>query len=197
MRGRSDVDFAVGGMLKYLLGTAGIGFLYVRSELIRELVPSNSGWFAQQDIAAMDITANRPVAKRPALRGRHAARGQLLCRGGRAEDHPGDGYRCDRGACPVVDAALHGGTGCDRLAGRDAADDARRGPMVAVPARDAAGLFARLLEQDIVTSFRDNNIRATIHFYNSADGHRPLRRGHGRPSRSIRTAGLRLAHEHA
>jgi len=54
------VDFAVGGMLKYLLGTAGIGFLYVRSELIRELVPSNTGWFAQQDIAAMDITANRP-----------------------------------------------------------------------------------------------------------------------------------------
>src|SRR6201996_8032252 len=27
-----DVDFAVGGMLKYLLGTAGIGFMYVRDE---------------------------------------------------------------------------------------------------------------------------------------------------------------------
>jgi len=36
-----------------------------------------------------------------------------------------------------------------------------------VPSRDAAGLFARLLQEDIVTSFRDNNIRATIHFYNS------------------------------
>jgi len=55
-----DVDFMVGGMLKYLLGTAGIGFLYVRKPLIEELVPGNSGWFAQQDIAAMDITANRP-----------------------------------------------------------------------------------------------------------------------------------------
>jgi len=39
--------------------------------------------------------------------------------------------------------------------------------MVAVPSRDAAGLFARLLEQDIVTSFRDNNLRASLHFYNS------------------------------
>ena len=39
--------------------------------------------------------------------------------------------------------------------------------MVAVPARDTAQLFARLMEQDIVTSFRDANIRATIHFYNS------------------------------
>src|ERR1700726_3554792 len=56
-----DVDFAAGGMLKYLLGTAGIGFLYVRDSCVRSLVPTNSGWFAQANIAAMDITANRPA----------------------------------------------------------------------------------------------------------------------------------------
>src|SRR5882757_8187004 len=55
-----DVDFAAGGMLKYLLGTAGIGFLYVRKELIPTLIPTHTGWFAQSDIAAMDISANRP-----------------------------------------------------------------------------------------------------------------------------------------
>ena len=55
------MDFAVGGMLKYLLGTAGIGFLYVRESFIRALVPTNSGWFAQAEIGAMDITANRPA----------------------------------------------------------------------------------------------------------------------------------------
>ena len=161
------VDFAVGGMLKYLLGTAGIGFLYVRSELIRELVPSNTGWFAQQDIAAMDITANRPS---------QSAR------------------RFEAGTPPVVNCyAAEAGlkiileTGTDAIEKRvraltrrcmekladigwpaiTPADDMRRGPMVAVPSCDAAALFARLLEQDIVTSFRDNNVRATIHFYNS------------------------------
>ena len=51
-----DVDFAAGGMLKYLLGTAGIGFLYVRDSLIESLLPTNTGWFAQADIGAMDIT---------------------------------------------------------------------------------------------------------------------------------------------
>jgi selenocysteine lyase/cysteine desulfurase len=56
-----DVDFAAGGMLKYLLGTAGIGFLYVRGSILPTLVPTHSGWFAQADIAAMDITANRPA----------------------------------------------------------------------------------------------------------------------------------------
>src|SRR5258705_1426096 len=55
------VDFAAGGMLKYLLGTAGIAFLYVRDSFIQSLVPTNSGWFAQAEIAAMDITANRPA----------------------------------------------------------------------------------------------------------------------------------------
>src|SRR6202789_2056361 len=56
-----DVDFAAGGMLKYLLGTAGIGFLYAKDSCVRSLVPTNSGWFAQADITAMDITANRPA----------------------------------------------------------------------------------------------------------------------------------------
>jgi selenocysteine lyase/cysteine desulfurase len=48
-------------------------------------------------------------------------------------------------------------------------EDERRGPMVCVPARDTAQLFATLMQQDIVTSFRDDNIRATVHFYNSED----------------------------
>src|SRR5260370_38285442 len=56
-----DVDFAAGGMLKYLLGTAGIGFLYAKDSCVRSLVPTNSGWFAQANINAMDITANRPA----------------------------------------------------------------------------------------------------------------------------------------
>jgi selenocysteine lyase/cysteine desulfurase len=41
--------------------------------------------------------------------------------------------------------------------------------MVCVPARDPAQLFTTLMEQGIVTSFRDINIRATVHFYNSED----------------------------
>jgi len=52
-----DVDFAAGGMLKYLLGTAGIGFLYARDSCVKSLLPTNSGWFAQANIQAMDISA--------------------------------------------------------------------------------------------------------------------------------------------
>ena len=161
------VDFAVGGMLKYLLGTAGIGFLYVRSELIRGLVPHNSGWFAQQDIAAMDITANRP--SQTARRFEAGTPPVVNC------------YAAEAGLKIILDVGTQAiETRVRALARRcleglagigwpavTPMDDARRGPMVAVPSRDAAGLFGRLLEQDIVTSFRDDNVRATIHFYNS------------------------------
>ena len=44
--------------------------------------------------------------------------------------------------------------------------DERRGATVCVPSRDPAGLNAELGKRDIVTSFRDKNLRAMFHFYN-------------------------------
>ncbi|HUA89384.1 MAG TPA: aminotransferase class V-fold PLP-dependent enzyme, partial [Steroidobacteraceae bacterium] len=164
-----DVDFAVGGMLKYLLGTAGIGFLYVRDALIRQLVPSNSGWFAQEQITAMDITANRPspTARRfeagtPAVVNCYAAEAGLrviLEAGSQAIEERVRALtrRCLEGLESIGWPAV------------TPAQDSRRGPMVAVASRDTAQLFERLTAQDIVTSFRDNNIRATVHFYNNED----------------------------
>jgi selenocysteine lyase/cysteine desulfurase len=49
------------------------------------------------------------------------------------------------------------------------AQDGRRGATVAVPSRDSAGLSAELMKQDIVTSHRDDNVRASFHFYNNDD----------------------------
>ncbi|VAV86553.1 hypothetical protein MNBD_ALPHA06-312, partial [hydrothermal vent metagenome] len=55
-----DVDFYVGGSLKYLLATAGIAFLYANQNVISKLTPSMTGWFAQDDIHAMDDTRYNP-----------------------------------------------------------------------------------------------------------------------------------------
>ena len=115
-----DVDFAAGGMLKYLLGTAGIGFLYVRDSFTKSLLPTNSGWFAQADIAAMDITANRPApsarrfeAGTPAVVNCYAAEaGSEVSVGGRHAGH--------RKAQLRADAALHAEAGGNRLAEHNA-----------------------------------------------------------------------------
>jgi selenocysteine lyase/cysteine desulfurase len=49
------------------------------------------------------------------------------------------------------------------------AEDSRRGATVAVPSRASARLSAALMQHDIVTSHRDDNIRASFHFYNNED----------------------------
>jgi selenocysteine lyase/cysteine desulfurase len=164
-----DVDFAVGGMLKYLLGTAGIGFLYARDEWAKSLLPANSGWFAQANITAMDITANRPAP---------------------------NARRFEAGTPPVVNCyAAEAGlklllkVGTEAIGRRNFAltrrcmerleeigwpsitpkPDERRGATVAVPSRDAAQLSKELMQHDIVTSYRDDNVRASFHFYNNDD----------------------------
>jgi selenocysteine lyase/cysteine desulfurase len=47
--------------------------------------------------------------------------------------------------------------------------DERRGATVAVPSRDSRRLSAELMQRDVVTSFRDDNVRASFHFYNNED----------------------------
>ena len=56
------VDFVTGGTVKYLLASAGLGFLYVRRELFPELLPTQTGWFADEDIFQMDISDYSPAA---------------------------------------------------------------------------------------------------------------------------------------
>lgn len=161
-----DVDFAVGGMLKYLLGTAGIGFLYARSELIDSLTPSASGWFAQADPGAMDIYHNRPAldarrfqAGTPPVPSCYAAAAGLdiilELTPQAIEQH----IRSISRLC------------IDRL--REAGcviatplEDARRGPQVAIRSVDDNALVAKLAERNVVTSCRAGNVRASFHCYN-------------------------------
>jgi selenocysteine lyase/cysteine desulfurase len=162
-----DVDFAVGGMLKYLLGTAGIGFLYVRDTLTRSLLPTNSGWYAQADISAMDITANRPApnarrfeAGTPAVVNCYAAEAglKMLLRVGTAAVEK-----------RIYALTRHCMQGLEEIGWPSITptQDVRRGATVAVPSRDCDRLTAELLKRDIVTSFRFGNIRASFHFYNN------------------------------
>lgn len=160
------VDFVVGGMLKYLLGSAGIGYLYVRQALIEELVPTATGWFAQADIEAMDIHANdpSPTARRfqagtPPVPNCYAAEAGLDIILGIGTEAIGrqvratTRYALDRLAEAGISVATP-------------SDDDLRGPMIAIRASDDEELVRRLMAKRIVTSSRDGNLRAGFHFYN-------------------------------
>lgn len=166
---RFDVDFVVGGTMKYLVGGAGLGFLYVRGDLIPQLTPTVSGWYAQQDFFAMDIFANTPssTARRfeagtPSVPSLYAAEAGL-------------GIIHELGTAEIWNHIRDLSRRCiDRLGATGWAvatpnDDAQRGPMVAIRAKDDALLVKHLAERGVVTSCRDGNVRAAFHFYNNDD----------------------------
>lgn len=52
----TGVDFLASGTLKYLMGTPGIAFLYVRRGRIADLRPTVTGWFGRENPFAFDAT---------------------------------------------------------------------------------------------------------------------------------------------
>jgi selenocysteine lyase/cysteine desulfurase len=160
------VDFATGGTVKYLLGSAGLGFLYVRRELLGELLPTQTGWFADEDIFRMDISDYSPAP---------------------------DARKFDAGTPPVpnIYAGLAGVSiveeagaaaietyvaalttrlieGLDDLGATVVTprEPSRRGPLVCVRSTDANTLVAALADERIVCSERDSNLRVALHLYN-------------------------------
>jgi selenocysteine lyase/cysteine desulfurase len=160
------VDFVTGGTVKYLLASSGLGFLYVRGELLPALLPTQTGWFADEDIFQMDISDYSPAA---------------------------DARRFDAGTPPVPN--IYGGLAgmsivedagttaieehiaglADRLI--DGLDELgavvvtprepeRRGPLVCVKSTDVRTLVDTLAVTRIVCSERDSNLRIALHLYN-------------------------------
>jgi len=166
---RAGVDFAVGGMLKYLLGTAGIGFLYVREALIESLVPTATGWFAQSDIFAMDTTGYNPspTARRfemgtPPVPNCYAAEAGLKI----LEEIglPAIERRIGELTASIIAEARNAGYS---LAVPD--DPVRHGPLITLRSHDENALVEILDKQGIVTSCRSGNLRISPHFYNNED----------------------------
>jgi selenocysteine lyase/cysteine desulfurase len=162
-----DVDVLVCGALKYLLGSAGLGFAYVRPALINDRLPTATGWFADSDIFAMDhrryspsSTARRFESGTPPVPNLFAGLAGIdLVRSvgvPAVEAHVQDlvdRFRCgldELGATIVTPAA------------RD-----RRGAMLAVASTDENALVATLDAMGIGASCRDGNLRLSMHLYNS------------------------------
>ena len=136
---------------------------------MQSLLPTNSGWFAQADIGAMDITANRPApnarrfeAGTPAVVNCYAAEAglKILLEVGTPAIEKRN-YALTRRCMERLEEI-----GWPSIT-PDAGRAARRHRCRAV-ARQRAPV-AELMKRDIVTSHRDDNVRASFHFYNNED----------------------------
>ncbi len=162
-------DFVTGGTLKYLLGSSGLAFLYCRADLLPQITPIQTGWFADEDIFKMDIfdyspsaTASKFESGTPPFPNIYAgiAGMDLMDEIGIAatEQH------VNRLTAQLVE-------GLDRIGAKIVSprDPAKRGPMIAVATTDDYGMVAALAEDKILTSPRDGNVRLSWHCYNSQE----------------------------
>ena len=158
-------DVVVGGTVKYLLASAGLAFLYAGEEVRRRL-PTQTGWFADENIFEMQIERYRPHASArrydagtppiPSIYAGLAGVGLILEAG-------------------VAEIQAHvGGLGrrlIDGCAEREAQVVVPEGggPLVCIRATDAPALVQRLAAEGIVTSERDSNLRVSLHLYNTEE----------------------------
>jgi selenocysteine lyase/cysteine desulfurase len=163
------VDFLAAGTVKYLLGSAGLAFLYCRSDLVERIRPTSTGWFADEDIFQMDIhdyspsaTARRFEFGTPPIPNIYAGLAGLRL----VEEI---GVAETEAHVRALTAQLV--EGVDDLGGRVVTprDPDRRGPLVAVASTDEHALVAALEADGIVTSSRDGNLRVSFHGYNSSE----------------------------
>jgi len=161
------VDFVTGGTVKYLLASAGLGFLYVRRDLLERLLPTQTGWFADEDIFQMDISDYSPAADArrfdagtPPVPNIYAGVAGVSL--------------VEEAGVPAVEEHVRGLSarlidGLDELGATvvTPSDPARRGGLVCVRSTDVERLVRELLEERIVTSSRDDRLRVSLHLYNT------------------------------
>jgi selenocysteine lyase/cysteine desulfurase len=165
--GDLGVDVLAAGALKYLLGSAGLAFMWCRPGLSERLLPTQTGWFADADIFEMDNddyspspTARRFQSGTPPIPALYAgiAGMELMMEIGVAET---------RKHVDALNERLIGGV--DELGGTVVTPRRaeQRGALVCIASTDAPRLVRALGDDGVVTSERDGNLRVSAHAYNT------------------------------
>jgi selenocysteine lyase/cysteine desulfurase len=163
------VDFLGAGVLKYLLGSAGLGFFYARRELVERVWPTQTGWFADENIFAMDHRDYSPARSAARFQSGTPPVPAIYAGIAGSELMQEIGIDATREHVNELNARL--------LEGLDELDAnvvtprpvERRGALICVKSTDAKELVAALARDGIVTSDRDGNLRISAHCYNSTD----------------------------
>jgi kynureninase len=164
-----DVDFAVGGSVKWLCGGPGNGWLYVRPDLAERLEPSYTGWqaheapFGFEEEMRYAAGAARFLTGTPNVPALYAATpGYDLIEEIGVERIRANSLRQTDLLISLADAAGFGV--------RSPRDPVRRGGTVTIHVPEFPAVHKELATRQILCDFRpDAGIRVGPHYYNSDD----------------------------
>jgi len=163
-----NVDFACGGVLKWLCGGPGVAYLYTRPDLGRKLEPKFTGWFAHQDSMAFEIGPIRYTD--PPFRfmnGTTQIPALEACR-------PGLKIISEVGVEKIREKSKRQTARLIELADRHGwqvnspRDPEQRGGTVSIDMGDSQQVCQELLARDIIVDWRPKaGVRFSPHFYNT------------------------------
>ncbi|MEM3191571.1 MAG: aminotransferase class V-fold PLP-dependent enzyme [Candidatus Micrarchaeaceae archaeon] len=166
---REDIDFLSSGTLKWLLGVPGVSYLYVREDLVRDLEPTNIGWFSQKNpflfgAEKLDYSdsADRFQSGTWSVPGVYAAiEGMELIKKIGPEN-------IDEKIRKLTSHAIEYSSS-KGLKTITPSDSRERGAIVSFLVNDPHGIENRLRSIGTITSSRDVGLRIAPHFYNTID----------------------------
>ncbi|MBI3005826.1 MAG: aminotransferase class V-fold PLP-dependent enzyme [Ignavibacteriales bacterium] len=167
---RLDVDFLVGGVLKWLCGGPGGAFLYVRPDLARKIKPRLTGWFAHKRPFAFETgeidyrdDAFRFLSGTPSIPALYAAEtGPKIIQEVGVKRIREKSLQQTQLLIALADEA-----GFTVMSPRESQT---RGGTVTLSVPHAYEVSCGLIERDILVDFRKGaGIRVAPHFYNTDD----------------------------
>jgi selenocysteine lyase/cysteine desulfurase len=160
------VDFLAGGVLKYLLASAGLAFVYIRKDLVPDLHPTTMGWFSQANIFAMDIYANTPSPSARRFESGTPPVPSLYAGVAGMKLVQAVGLEKIQQEIGQVTGAIKEGAMRRGFNLASPVDAEKHGALITLRSHKVDLLVKRLEADGIVTSSRDNNLRLSPHFYN-------------------------------
>lgn len=169
---RVGIDMLASGNLKFLLGTPGIAFLYVRGDLAERLEPAVTGWFGRADPFAFEPPRDGPLDWAPGTRRFDGGTPPVL-----------PAYVARAGMDLLLDAGLEAvGEWTRALAGRlidggrerglelmGPADPSGRTPTVAFRVADSHRVEVAMRRRGVLPSARGPAIRLAPHYHSTMD----------------------------
>jgi kynureninase len=165
-----NVDFYIGGVLKWMCGGPGGVFMFVRPDLLTTLEPKVTGWFAHQNPFAFDVEhfewredSYRLMNGTPGIASLHSIQPGVDIITQVGVEHIRE--KSIRQTSLMIDLADK--QGYEIVSPRDVT---RRAGTVTVNPPHAYEVSRELLSRNIKIDYRENaGIRIAPHFYNSDD----------------------------
>jgi len=165
--GALEVDFATGGVLKWLCGGPGVGYLYVRPDLRKKLKPAVTGWMAHQRPFGFEVG---PVDRREDsyrfLNGTPHIPALYACQPG-LEILNKVGIQAIRAKSMRQTARLVEGVLAHGWAVNTPTDAVERAGTVSVGCPHAQEVATELIARNVMVDYRPKaGVRLSPHFYN-------------------------------